>query len=340
MAPEVIACDENPEATYDNRSDLWSLGITALEMAESQPPLCDLHPMRALFLIPRNPPPRLKSKKWTKKFHGFIDQVLIKDYHQRPYTEQLLKTPFIRDQPTERQVRIQLKDHIDRCKKRKQEKERDDYRYSGSENEDDDLPTAGEPSSIIQAGPGGDTLRRNFQQIQEGKTLSQDLQNQKQPNVPPVFRDNHLANNKQQQQKDQAGAFVAPRLIVIPDPQPPSRPLPPTPKDDPAPNNSVLDQHPRNSNIFQQQQKQTMAVMIESDSDDDFEDVGVNNSRNDGTLLASDPPKPLPMSAHHNASHNHDNNQVIGFFLLMKIVSIEKFIFFFQKPDHDVQCPK
>lgn len=53
MAPEVIACDENPDATYDNRSDLWSLGITALEMAESQPPLCELHPMRALFLIPR-----------------------------------------------------------------------------------------------------------------------------------------------------------------------------------------------------------------------------------------------------------------------------------------------
>lgn len=78
MAPEVIACDENPDATYDNRSDLWSLGITALEMAESQPPLCDLHPMRALFLIPRNPPPRLKSKKWSKKFHGFIDTVLGK----------------------------------------------------------------------------------------------------------------------------------------------------------------------------------------------------------------------------------------------------------------------
>ena len=47
---------------------------------------------------------------------------MVKDYHQRPYTEQLLKHPFIRDQPTERQVRIQLKDHIDRCKKRKQEK--------------------------------------------------------------------------------------------------------------------------------------------------------------------------------------------------------------------------
>ena len=55
-------------------------------------------------------------------FSGFIETVLVKDYHQRPYTENLLKHPFIRDQPTERQVRIQLKDHIDRCKKRKQEK--------------------------------------------------------------------------------------------------------------------------------------------------------------------------------------------------------------------------
>lgn len=124
MGPEVIVCDENPDATYDNRSDLWSVGITAIEMAEGSPPLCDMHPMRALFLIPRNPPPRLKSKKWSKKFHSFIEQCLIKDYMQRPNTEQLLKHPFIRDQPNERQVRIQIKDYIDRIKKNKrQEKE-------------------------------------------------------------------------------------------------------------------------------------------------------------------------------------------------------------------------
>lgn len=216
MAPEVIACDENPDATYDNRSDLWSLGITALEMAESQPPLCDLHPMRALFLIPRNPPPRLKSKKWSKKFHGFIETVLVKDYHQRPYTEQLLKAQFIKEQPTERQVRIQLKDHIDRCKKRKQEKEREDYRYSGSDNDDDEPQVAGEPSSIIQA-PGGDTLRRNFQQIQEGRTLSQQnesqMQQQAQPNrngkssqiQPPPPQQQQLQQPPQQQHQQQPG---------------------------------------------------------------------------------------------------------------------------------------
>ncbi|XP_044314162.1 serine/threonine-protein kinase mig-15 isoform X5 [Drosophila rhopaloa] len=214
MAPEVIACDENPDATYDNRSDLWSLGITALEMAESQPPLCDLHPMRALFLIPRNSPPRLKSKKWSKKFHGFIDTVLVKDYHQRPYTENLLKHAFIKDQPTDRQVRIQLKDHIDRCKKRKQEKEREDYRYSGSDNDDDEPQLAGEHSSIVQA-PGGDTLRRNFQQIQEGRLAAEQQQQQHhlmaqaQAQAAAAHAAAQAQAQLQQQQQQAAAAAVA-----------------------------------------------------------------------------------------------------------------------------------
>ncbi|XP_026824886.1 serine/threonine-protein kinase mig-15 isoform X13 [Ooceraea biroi] len=333
MAPEVIACDENPDATYDNRSDLWSLGITALEMAESQPPLCDLHPMRALFLIPRNPPPRLKSKKWAKKFHGFIETVLVKDYHQRPYTEQLLKHPFIRDQPTERQVRIQLKDHIDRCKKRKQEKERDDYRYSGSENEEDEPALAGEPSSIVQA-PGGDTLRRNFQQIQEGRTLTQD--------VPPQAPAKEKPGSRSQREVPEPGPPARPaiphRLIVVPDPQPPSRPLPPTPRDDPRQPHKVStppSNHqapagggsggsggqpaPQRNSVFKPMlpPKKPEALSIESDSDDDLEDAGGNNLRNDGTLLASDPPKPLPSSdssssSSHNAQNSHHEDKPKG----------------------------
>uniref|UniRef100_A0A3Q1J8N3 non-specific serine/threonine protein kinase n=1 Tax=Anabas testudineus TaxID=64144 RepID=A0A3Q1J8N3_ANATE len=164
MAPEVIACDENPEATYDFKSDLWSLGITAIEMAEGAPPLCDMHPMRALFLIPRNPAPRLKSKKWSKKFQSFIESCLVKSHSQRPSTEQLLKHPFIRDLPNERQVRIQLKDHIDRTKKRRGERDETEYEYSGSEEEDEERDV-GESSSIINI-PGESTLRRDFLRLQ------------------------------------------------------------------------------------------------------------------------------------------------------------------------------
>ncbi|XP_065785758.1 mitogen-activated protein kinase kinase kinase kinase 4 isoform X21 [Muntiacus reevesi] len=179
MAPEVIACDENPDATYDYRSDLWSCGITAIEMAEGAPPLCDMHPMRALFLIPRNPPPRLKSKKWSKKFFSFIEGCLVKNYMQRPSTEQLLKHPFIRDQPNERQVRIQLKDHIDRTRKKRGEKDETEYEYSGSEEEEEEAPEQeGEPSSIVNV-PGESTLRRDFLRLQqENKERSEALRRQ------------------------------------------------------------------------------------------------------------------------------------------------------------------
>ncbi|XP_030635384.1 mitogen-activated protein kinase kinase kinase kinase 4-like [Chanos chanos] len=179
MAPEVIACDENPDATYDYRSDLWSCGITAIEMAEGAPPLCDMHPMRALFLIPRNPPPRLKSKKWSKKFFSFIESCLVKNYTQRPPTEQLLKHPFIRDQPNERQVRIQLKDHIDRTKKKRGERDETEYEYSGSEEEEEEAPEQeGEPSSIVNV-PGESTLRRDFIRLQqENKERSEALRRQ------------------------------------------------------------------------------------------------------------------------------------------------------------------
>ncbi|KAM5274318.1 misshapen-like kinase 1 isoform 7-T7 [Ctenodactylus gundi] len=207
MAPEVIACDENPDATYDYRSDIWSLGITAIEMAEGAPPLCDMHPMRALFLIPRNPPPRLKSKKWSKKFIDFIDTCLIKAYLSRPPTEQLLKFPFIRDQPTERQVRIQLKDHIDRSRKKRGEKEETEYEYSGSEEEDDSHGEEGEPSSIMNV-PGESTLRREFLRLQQenksnSEALKQQQQLQQQQQRDPEAHIKHLLHQRQRRIEEQ-----------------------------------------------------------------------------------------------------------------------------------------
>ncbi|XP_072451675.1 mitogen-activated protein kinase kinase kinase kinase 4 isoform X1 [Chiloscyllium punctatum] len=180
MAPEVIACDENADSTYDYRSDVWSLGITAIEMAEGAPPLCDMHPMRALFLIPRNSPPKLKSKKWSKKFINFVENCLVKNHLHRSTTEALLKHSFIRDQQNDRQVRIMLKDHIDRTRKKKGEKDETEYEYSGSEEDEDGLnEDEGEPSSIVNQ-PGESTLRREFLRLQQENTNRTAAQQQQQ----------------------------------------------------------------------------------------------------------------------------------------------------------------
>ncbi|VDI28329.1 myosin III [Mytilus galloprovincialis] len=112
MAPEVIACERQLEYNYDNRCDIWSLGITAIELAESEPPLSDLHPMRALFKIPRNTSPGLQlPEKWSQNFKDFIHQCLVKDFEERPSAKELLQHPFITSLPRDPSVfKHRLKD--------------------------------------------------------------------------------------------------------------------------------------------------------------------------------------------------------------------------------------
>ncbi|XP_053139460.1 myosin-IIIb isoform X5 [Hemicordylus capensis] len=97
MAPEVIACEQQYDYSYDVRCDVWSLGITAIELGDGDPPLFDMHPVKTLFKIPRNPPPTLlQPEKWSRGFNHFISQCLIKDFEKRPSVTHLLEHPFIR----------------------------------------------------------------------------------------------------------------------------------------------------------------------------------------------------------------------------------------------------
>uniref|UniRef100_A0A667ZSB5 Mitogen-activated protein kinase kinase kinase kinase n=1 Tax=Myripristis murdjan TaxID=586833 RepID=A0A667ZSB5_9TELE len=155
MAPEVAAVER--KGGYNQLCDIWAVGITAIELAELQPPMFDLHPMRALFLMTKSnfQPPKLKDKvKWTNNFHHFVKLSLTKNPKKRPTAEKLLQHPFV-SQPLSRTLAIELLDKANNP----------DHSTYNDFDEDDPEPES--PVSVPHR------IRSTSRSTREGKTLSE-----------------------------------------------------------------------------------------------------------------------------------------------------------------------
>ena len=120
MSPELIS-----QSKYNKKTDIWSLGITAIEFAEGEPPFANIHPVRAMFMIKNNPPKGLtKPEKWSQDFQLFVEKCLLLD----PEVAYLLIATFIGQKPSSGRIhrkKIQrlLADRTQHSKKRRNKRE-------------------------------------------------------------------------------------------------------------------------------------------------------------------------------------------------------------------------
>ncbi|XP_030602377.1 serine/threonine-protein kinase 10 [Archocentrus centrarchus] len=154
MAPEVVMCETMKDAPYDYKADIWSLGITLIELAQIEPPHHELNPMRVLLKIAKSEPPGLeRPQKWSQAFNDFLRKALDKNPEARPTAAQLLEHPFVKSVTSNRPLR-ELVAEV----KAEVMEEIEDNREEGEEDDGMDLTVSSdkEPCQTSQTSLEGD----------------------------------------------------------------------------------------------------------------------------------------------------------------------------------------
>ncbi|XP_028839861.1 serine/threonine-protein kinase 10 isoform X2 [Denticeps clupeoides] len=170
MAPEVVMCETMKDAPYDYKADIWSLGITLIELAQIEPPHHELNPMRVLLKIAKSEPPTLEQpSKWSQHFKDFLKKSLDKNPETRPNTSQLLEHPFVSGVKSNRPLRELVAEA-----KAEVMEEIEDNREEGEDDDPVELPTplGKDSSETSQTSLEGDHPVKTHPQ--EPKTLEED----------------------------------------------------------------------------------------------------------------------------------------------------------------------
>jgi len=140
MAPEVISVQKDKTEGYDMKADIWSLAITAIELAEGKPPLFEIASLRVIFLIPARDPPKLQQPtKWSKEFNDFLSVCLQKNPHDRPTSKELLNHPFIKKGLQKQLLLKQLvQDTLPALAAARERKKKEEQKKAAEESDDDD----------------------------------------------------------------------------------------------------------------------------------------------------------------------------------------------------------
>ncbi|XP_040217776.1 STE20-like serine/threonine-protein kinase isoform X3 [Rana temporaria] len=135
MAPEVVMCETSKDRPYDFKADVWSLGVTLIEMAQIEPPHHELNPMRVLLKIAKSEPPTLaQPSRWSRDFNDFLRKSLEKNVDNRWTPAQLLQHPFVSvvhsNKPVRELIAEAKAEVLEELEEAKEEEEDDDAENS------------------------------------------------------------------------------------------------------------------------------------------------------------------------------------------------------------------
>ncbi|KAM4743187.1 LOW QUALITY PROTEIN: mitogen-activated protein kinase kinase kinase kinase 5 [Anableps anableps] len=230
MAPEVAAVEI--KGGYNELCDIWSVGITAIELAELQPPMFDVHPLRVLFLMSKSgyQPPKLKDKsKWSSNFYNFVKAMLVRNPKKRPSAAKMLSHPFLTQQCLNRELTLDLLDKFKNPEKHK----------SCVSTEDDEMEVA-PPASLrrIQSINKHNRAERTNSDISFEQIYTQRPMKTGSPNVTlrPSSGSTGSINSPLRDQDSDSDDYddvdiptMQPSCLIMPEDETPP-PLPPKPK--------------------------------------------------------------------------------------------------------------